>query len=551
MKSYKWKILSENLKPQTEKGEEILDILLENRDIKTEKEKEEFLNPKLDSITLKSVGIDNKQILKTIERINKAKASNETIIIFGDYDVDGITGTGILWETLYEDYKNVFPHIPHRVDEGYGLSIKGIDHVLNEYPKTSLIITVDNGIVAAPAVDYAKEKGIDVIITDHHVKGKKVPNAFSIVHTTSICGSAVAYMLACELKAKSLKLGADNHLELVALATIADLVPLVGASRAFVKFGIKNLRQTTRPGLLALYAEAAIKKEEIDVYKIGHVIAPRLNASGRIAHAMDSLRLICTKDPGRAKKLAETLGETNKSRQVLTIEATEHADQLSDQIDLTQKFIFVHNAEYNPGVIGLVASRLVEKHYRPSIAVSVGETTSKGSARSVAGFNIIEYIRTFQEYLIDAGGHPMAAGFTVETHRLEEFREAMLKGSTIISDELLERTLKIDCELSFEQINLQLYSDIQKLAPFGMVNPEPLFVSKGVVVDDLKFVGKDKTHLKMTLLQNNIKMDGILFKAEGIEIKIGDSIDMVYVIEKNEWNSSTKINLIVRDLKSN
>lgn len=523
--------------------DKILDLLLENRNVKTKKEKEAFLNPELEDVTIKNVGIDPSEVKKSLKRIKDAIEANETIIVFGDYDVDGITGTAILWETIYRDYKNVFPHIPHRVDEGYGLSIKGIDHVLSSYPDTRLIITVDNGIVASDAVDYANEKGIDVIITDHHVRGVSLPNASSIVHTTKICGSAVAYILS-----KEISQAPSNHLELAALATVADLVPLTGASRAIVKFGILALRKTNRIGLLELLSEAALKRGEVDVYRIGHVIAPRLNASGRIAHAMDSLRLLCTKDRNRAKELARSLGETNKSRQTLTQEATEHADLVSEQIDLTHKFIFVHNADYNPGVIGLVASRLVEKHYRPSIAVSVGEKVSKGSARSIAGFNIIEYIRTFQEFLVDAGGHPMAAGFTVETSRLEEFRNAMIAGSHIISDELLERTLTIDCELSFENISLSLYKEIQKLAPFGMNNLEPLFVSKKVIIDDMKLVGKEKNHVKMKLMQNGKTLDAILFSGQEFDLKIGQEVDLVYTVDNNSWNGMDKIDLKIRDV---
>src|SRR3989344_2185937 len=292
----KWEILHEEKKDEEAlTNEKIIEILLSNRGIKTKKEKEDYLSPKLENVTLETVGIKKTSVKKTIDRIKQAAGKNEKIVIYGDYDVDGICGTAILWESIYSFYKNVIPYIPHRVDEGYGLSIRGIDNILELHPDTKLIITVDNGIVAQGPVSYAQEKSIHVIITDHHVAGDKLPKAFAIVHTTKICGSAVAYLLAKEFtifnsqfsnksKIPNTEKIQDNHLELVVLATIADLVPLVEENRVFVKSGIESLRKTKRPGLLALFEEAGIKREEIDAYKIGHIIAPRLNAAGRIKH---------------------------------------------------------------------------------------------------------------------------------------------------------------------------------------------------------------------------------------------------------------------------
>lgn len=525
--------------------EKIIDVFLENRGIRTKKEKVEFLNPKLDAISLKSTGIDPLEVRKTVKRIEWAIKENEKIIIYGDYDVDGICGTAILWETIYASYKNVIPYIPHRVDEGYGLSISGIDQIAENITEKGLIITVDNGIVANKAVAYAKEKGFDVIITDHHVASEKKPKAFSIVHTTQLCGTGVAFLLSKELKTKDLRLKTDEHLELVALATVADLVPLVNANRALVKFGIESLRKTKRPGLLALFTEAQIKKDQIGVYEIGHIIAPRLNASGRIAHAMDSLRLICTKDLVRAKNLAAELAQTNRSRQSLTTEATTHADSIT-KID--GKIIFVAHEQYDQGIIGLVASRLVEKHYRPSIVVSIGEQISKGSARSVRGFNIIEFLRKFDVHLIDAGGHPMAAGFTLETVKIEQFQKALMDGSKkAIADELLERVLEIDMEIPFDLVSSDLYKSIQMLSPFGMGNFEPIFSSSKVKIEAARFVGADKKHLKLSLSQDGKSIDAIFFGGAEYGLKIGETIDIVYTIENDSWNGNQRLQLKIRD----
>ena len=555
----KWEILHEEKKDEGAlTNEKIIEILLSNRGIKTKKEKEDYLSPKLENVTLETVGIKKTSVKKTIDRIKQAAGKNEKIVIYGDYDVDGICGTAILWESIYSFYKNVIPYIPHRVDEGYGLSNAGIDNILNLYPDTKLIITVDNGIVAQGPVSYAQEKSIDVIITDHHVAGDKLPKAFAIVHTTKICGSAVAYLLSQAIRVspfavrkneeqKAIDDEPDSHLELVALATIADLVPLVEENRVFVKSGIESLRKTKRPGLLALFEEAGIKREEIDAYKIGHIIAPRLNAAGRIMHALDSLRLVCTKDRVRAQKLAAHLSATNKQRQNLTEESTLHAAKVTL---VSEKIIFVHDEKYNPGIIGLIASRLVEAHYLPAIVVSVGEKTSKGSVRSVAGFNIIAFLRQFSSMVIDIGGHPMAAGFTIETERIEEFKKVLFReAEKNISDDLLQRKIKIDMELPFSFLDLKLYLSLQKLAPFGQGNPEPLFVSKNVRIEDVRFVGRDKKHASLIFSQNGKLIRGIYFNCKDKNLKKGDAVNIAYSLEKDDWNGNGKVQLKIRDIR--
>ncbi|MBI2431192.1 MAG: DHH family phosphoesterase, partial [Candidatus Levybacteria bacterium] len=394
----KWKIIGKS------KTGNILDLLLQNRGIKTKKEIEEFLHPKLESVTTKTVGVDQKQLKIAVKRIQKAIEDKEQIVVFGDYDVDGICGAAILWETLYALGASVIPYIPHRVDEGYGLSKTGISNIQSQMSNVKLIITVDNGIVANDAVEFAKREGIDVIITDHHVPGKKLPKAHAIVHTTKLCGTAVAYLLAQEFKIL------EDHLGLVALATVADLVPLTGANRTLLTYGLNILQKTKRTGIMAICSEAGIDQRTIGTYEIGHVIAPRLNAMGRLEYAMDSLRLLCTKDQQRAKLLAEKLGSTNRERQELTLETVLHATSgiRNQESGIRKKLLFISHESYQQGVIGLVAGKLVEEFYRPAIVVSKGEKVSKASARSVHGFNIIEFIRLASEHLVDVGGHPMA-----------------------------------------------------------------------------------------------------------------------------------------------
>jgi len=570
----KWKILN---KTKELDKDELIKILLENRGIKTKKEIEEFLDPKLSDITASGVGIDKKQLEKTIERIRKAILAKEQIVIFGDYDVDGICGTAILWETLNDLGAKVMPYIPYRMDEGYGLSIQGIENFKSQIPNPKLIITVDNGIVANDAVDFANENGIDVIITDHHVPSQKVPNAHSIVHTTKICGTGVAYLLAQEFKIQNskFKINENTHLELVALATIADLVPLKEENRTFVKFGLEELRRTKRTGLLALIKEAGINKELINTYEIGHIIAPRLNAMGRLEYAMDSLRLLCTNDDSRAKNLAYKLGVTNRRRQEMTIDSFEHARlkvksqsmrQAQDKQLKVKSLIFVGHESYQQGVVGLIAGRLVEEFYRPTIVVSKGEKISRASARSISGFNIIEFIRNASKFLVDAGGHPMAAGFTVETEKLSLVQEKLEKlAEKMLNEDMLTQSLRVDCEIKFSLIDNNLYDAIQTLAPFGMGNLQPSFVSKKVIIEDIRLVGADRKHLKLKLSQLNspIQFDAIGFGMGKMseKIRIGDRIDLVYQIEQNEWparhatqgiaggNGNSKLQLKIKDFR--
>ncbi len=548
------------------KIEEIIQILLQNRDIKTKKETEAFLNPKLSEVTIESVRISRLQVEKSIKRIKSAIKNNEQIVIFGDYDVDGICGTAILWETLNGLGAKVMPYIPNRIDEGYGLSQKGISNLKSQISNIGLIITVDNGIVANKAVDYAKKQGIDVIITDHHVPSKSLPKAFSIVHTTLLCGAGVAYLLAKEIS--NIKYQISNkfpntksetqeaHLELVALATVSDLVPLLGANRTLLKYGLLELQKTKRPGLLALFREAQIDPENIGVYEIGHIIAPRLNAMGRLESAMDSLRLVCTINKKRAGELALKLGSTNKERQNITEEATLNAKaKVRSSGAEKDSLLFIYDSSYEQGVIGLVAGKLVEEFYRPSIVLSKGEKYSKASARSVNGFNMIEFIREELDLLVDVGGHPMAAGFTIETDKIPVLEKRLKKkAQKLLKKELLERTIRIDLDLPYSQISQNLYDAIQKLQPFGMKNPEPVFLTNNFIVEDLRLVGNGGKHLKLEFrIQNSeFRMEGIAFgMGDSNGFKIGDSVDIVYTLDENKWNGYKKLQLKIKDIHKN
>lgn len=543
-----WKIIAPNVPIQS--VDDIISTVLSNRNLATKEEIKEYLTTDIKKVKLETCGIENKSFESFKERIEKAIANNERIVIYGDYDVDGICATAILWETLYAKYNNVMPYIPDRVDEGYGLSKKGIDNLLSKNPDIKLIITVDNGIVAHEAVDYANKNGIDVIITDHHVKGEKIPNANCIVHTTTLCGAGIAWVLARELRFETIE-KIEEKLELAALATIADLVPLTKNNLAIVKNGIEILKRTKRIGLVELLKEAGLDKTTIGVYAIGHMIAPRLNASGRIQSAMNALRLLCTRSPQKASELALMMGSVNRDRQALTEEHVTHAKLLALESNLNSKITIVSHESYNQGVIGLVASQMVESYYRPAIAIAVGEKISKGSARSIAGVNIIELIRSVSHTIIEAGGHPMAAGFSVATDKIEEFSKAIYeKAESIVTDDILKRTLMIDMVLPFNLINNALLKELEKLEPFGMGNPEPVFASEKITVLETRKIGKEQNHLKLKVESGRAVFDAVGFGlANKVDISSGDTVDIAYTIDENEWNGRVSLQLKIKDLK--
>lgn len=554
--SKKWEIL--NKLPKGKKkisSDDIVDILLKGRGITTAEKKKEFFNPILpEKVTLRALGLNKTAIEKGIVRIKKAKKNKEKIIVYGDYDADGITGTAILWETLYALEADTIPYIPDRFKEGYGLNPETITKLKIDYPNLGLIISVDNGIVANKAVSKANKLGIDVIITDHHKKGKTDPKAFTLIHTTKIGGSALAWVFAREIRKKlkisKSKFQVGDGLDLAAIGTIADQIPLLGPNRSFVKYGLRAINKTVRPGLLALFRESGVKRGAIGTYTIGFIIAPRINAMGRLQHAMGALRLLCTKNVAQAEEFAHFLGKTNSERQKIVGEVTTHAMNAVKET-METSIVIVHES-YHEGVIGLVASRLVEKHYKPTIVISRGEEISKASARSISGFNIIDAIRRLDKLLIAAGGHPMAAGFSIKTSNIDKFIKGFDKETKLaLNEELLKRRLKIDLELNFNLLSKKLAETLSTFEPTGSGNLAPVFVTNGVTVVDARAVGKTGTHLKLKLQENEKVFDAIAFGFGYLSPKLapGSLIDIAYNLEENEWNGMVNLQLKAKDIK--
>ncbi len=515
--------------------QDLIEQLLTNRGIKEEAEREKFFNPNLNDYSkdLQISGTD-----KALRRIEKAIESQETIVVYGDYDVDGVCASAILYKGLSAVGAKVLPYIPHREKEGYGLSKTGLEFARDS--GASVVITVDNGIVALEQARFAKEIGLDLIITDHHVPLDEKPEAFAIVHSVKMCGAAVAWCLIKDFVKKDL---AKELLQFVAIATICDLLPLKEVNRAFVFEGIKVLQRTDNLGLRFLISECGIDKEEVGSYEIGHVIGPRINAVGRLEHAIDALRLICTKDPIKAKRLSKLLCETNTERQKMTAEAVDQARLLVEE---GKKIHVLHSKVWSQGIIGLVAGRITEETYTPTIAISVGQDgRAKGSARSVNGVNIVEVIRQTAHLLIDVGGHSGAAGFSIQTSKIEDFKMALEKvmdGHKVEQEKVLE----IEAEVESKEMTKKLAEEIEKFAPFGFGNPQVILATKGMRVSDLRTVGAEGKHLKLKVDD----IDAIAFGFGDLknELQSGQLIDVAYNLEINRFNGREILQLKVKDI---
>ena len=554
----RWRVLTKiKSKKPKDRQEEIIKSLLKNRGLKTKSQQEKFLNPlKPSSLTLKELAISAREIKKALNRIKKAIEKKEEVIVYGDFDADGICGTAILWEALAQKGAKVLPYIPDRIKEGYGLNNQTLKRLKEEKPDLSLIITVDQGIVAHKQVDFARRLGLEVIITDHHQPAKRKPKAEAIVHTTSLAGAGVAWILAREMGIKK----TASCLELAAIGTIGDLLSMVGPSRSLVKFGLEEINQTERPGILALLKAAGIEKGKIGAYEVGFMIAPRLNAMGRMENALDSLRLLCTRDPERAGRLAQKLEETNRRRQKEMEESASRAKELvlSQYPEIKQsaspKLIYIEDESYQEGIIGLIASKLVDEFYRPAIVIARRKEYSKASARSISGFNVIEAIRVASDLLVDSGGHPMAAGFTVETKHIGLVGE---KISQVAESQLdrrkLVKTLKVDCEVFLTDLTFNLYEKIGQFSPFGVGNPQPVFVTRKARAVEARLVGAGNQHLKLKINSSEVKsgFGAIGFGLGSFYARLSPEkpVDVAYNLVVNKWDGKEKLELRLKDLR--
>ncbi len=536
-------------------AQQIIELLLKDRGL--DKNSDFFSPPNPVDIDFETF-FDKKKyqqsLASTIALLTDIKESEKTIVVYCDYDADGITGGAVLWETLHLLGFKVMPHVPNRRTEGYGFSKVGIDLVKEKY-NPALIISVDHGIMGHEQITYAKTLGISIIITDHHSKAETDPkDAIAIFHTDKLSGSGVAYFFAKTIfeklppsttNNKQLTTNFSNdYLALASIGTIADLVPLVGPSRSIVKYGLSALSKSKRPGLKHLFIDSQIAGRDMTPYEVGFIIAPRINAFGRLTHAIDALRLLCTVHDEKAKELAKRAGDVNRDRQGLVEVGVEQAFKMVQEKD---KIIIVSSPDWNEGIIGLIASKLVEKYYRPSIVLSVSDGYAKASARSISGFNITEFLRAYKEYLMSVGGHAAAAGFSVKHDMLEKLVKALRKSAQDqITDEQLIPTTKVDVEIPFESNSLELARLLESLAPFGVGNPYPTFSINAKIID-IKLIGKNSDHLKLMVKgENGLPIEALFFGqgAMSKELNIGDERQLVYKLEIDRWNGREKLKMM-------
>ncbi|MBI4973982.1 single-stranded-DNA-specific exonuclease RecJ [Candidatus Roizmanbacteria bacterium] len=533
-------------------AQEIVDIILENRKIKDSKE---FLSPTSPlEIPLTTFGF-KKELEKTLKLLEGIKKENKMIVVYTDYDADGITGGTILWETLHMLGFKVMPYVPHRRHEGYGFSVKGIDRVKKEFDP-SLIISVDHGISGKKEIAYAAKLGIKIIVTDHHLAPAELPDkAESIFHIPALSGSGVAYFFAKEVfnhfgKISNFKFQISNYfksdyLALAAIGTIADLVPLVGPSRSVVYHGLKAFKETKRQGIKHIIKEAGITDKDITPYEVGFIIAPRINAVGRLEHAIDALRLLCTHNDKQAEEIASKMGGTNKERQDLVTSAVKQAKGMVKKIIEKEKklplIITLSSEEWNEGIIGLISSKITESYSRPSIVMTKSDGFWKGSARSMNDFHLTNFLRSLDTYLISVGGHKGASGFSI----LDEKKEAFLKkvqtaAKKIVTEKDFEKKVEADLKIPLALVNIKLAHELERLSPYGIGNPNPSFISE-VTILEKKLFGKKSEHVKLFVKDahtGSFPMEFIsFFKVEEYkDIDKDQNITLVYNLDINRWN---------------
>ena len=513
-------------------------------------EAKRFLRPRLEHLH------DPRQLkdgIEAAERIARAVRGGEIILVHGDYDVDGICAAALLTRWLRRLGATVEPFVPHRVRDGYDFSAAGLSVARDA--GAELIVTADCGTVAHEAIRQAREAGIDVVVTDHHTVSGELPDAVAVVNPQrpdctypdkSLCGTGLAFKV-CQLVGEAL--GADGEellefLDLVALATVADLVPLSGENRVLVSYGLRRFGGTRVQGLAALLEVSGVSEGEVTAGKLGFVVAPRINAAGRIGESADALKLLLTEDDAEARSLAAQLDLTNRERQEEDRRTQDEAfEQLEQTFNPQTDFGVVLAAEgWHPGVIGIVASRVVERIHRPVVMVALTDERGRGSARSIPGFHLYEALNACSQHLSRFGGHRQAAGMDLERDSLSAFRQAFnAEARSRLENEELRPMLRPDLRLSPSDVDLELLHWLSYLGPHGIGNPGPLFACTGVSIDRPRLVGEN--HLKAVLKSGGTSLDAIgfgfadRFPPEGIPTA---PHDVLFRLERNEWRGVAK-----------
>jgi single-stranded-DNA-specific exonuclease len=543
----------------------LLRQLLYNRKIGNAEQAKLYLSAALPA------GIDPFGILGvglSVERIYSAIHNKEPIAVYGDYDADGVTATALLVQVLQAVGADVRGYIPNRFDEGYGLNKEALTNLWQDGVR--LVITVDCGVRSIPEAEHACRLGLDMIITDHHHPAEELPPVLALVNPKqpgdmypekNLAGVGLAYKLAKALvsylqkvNGAAEKVNVEDYLDLVALGTVADLAPLTGENRALVRAGLQRIRKPKRQGLLSLINVAGINPEKINSWEIGFTLGPRLNAAGRLDSALAAYTLLCTQDLNEAGRLAQLLDNQNRERQQITREIQEIAEHIALEKDPNALLLFAADPGFNPGVVGLAASRLTERYYRPAIIAYQGDEFTRASCRSISEFHITDALDACADLLEHHGGHAAAAGFTVRNERLPELLERLQH----IAHEKLSRldlqpVLRADAEVPLVELRPELLKIIDWLQPTGMDNPQAFFVSRNLRVVRYRTVGRDNTHLKLTVTDGHVYFDAIAFQQgywqAAWQAAPPPKVDLLYSFEENEYNGQISLQLNVKDIK--
>ena len=533
----------------------IFQKILYNREITSLEQAEEFLHAGYPPHS-------QTELLGTreaVSRIGQALQAGEKIAVYGDYDADGVTATALMLQTLNALNADVRSYIPNRFTEGYGLNSTALDKLRAD--GVSLVVTVDCGIRAVQQSEHAAEIGIDLIVTDHHTPGADLPRALAIINPKQpddpypekvLAGVGVAYKLAKALIEEFNPPGLlpEDLLDLVAIGTVADLVPIVGENRALVREGLRYIRTPRRQGIVSLLGVIGTNPAKVDASTIGFGIGPRLNAAGRIGSAQDALNLLTAADIRTGAEFAQVLDNRNRERQRITREIQEQSDVLSGPQEADTYLLFSYHPDFNPGVVGLAASKLVEEHYLPAVVGFHGEDFTRASCRSIPEFHITHALDQCSDILEQYGGHAAAAGFTVLNKHLDELAHRLHQiAREQLKDIQLTPSLSADAVVRLKQLDPALLKEIEMLEPTGQKNRSPLFVSYKVDVRGARTVGKDKSHLKLILTQDGITFDAIAFRFGHLVHEIPGQIDILYAFEMNEFNGRQTLQLNIKDLK--
>ena len=571
--NYKW-----NYQPPTQEQREaaralakdigispILCRLLQERGINTAAEAKRFFRPQLSELHDPFL---MKDMDRAVERLNQAMGRKERILVYGDYDVDGTTAVTLVYKFLQQFYSNIDYYIPDRYNEGYGVSQKGVDYAYETGVK--LVIVLDCGIKAVEEIGYAKSKGIDFIICDHHVPDEVLPPAVAILNPKRFDSTyPYSHLSGCGVGFKFMQAFALNNgidvsqltplLDLVAVSIASDIVPVMGENRILAYHGLRQLNSNPSVGLKAIIDVCGLSEREINMSDIVFKIGPRINASGRMMNGKEAVELLLAKDVDVAREKSESINQYNEERRELDKKITDEANAIIDEFQNMEdrKAIIVYNPGWHKGVIGIVASRLTEKYYRPAVVLTKSSELITGSARSVTGFDIYKAIESCRDLLENFGGHTYAAGLSLKEENLDAFTQRFLKlAADEIIPEQMTPQIDIDAVLDLQDINAKFMSELKKMNPFGPDNQKPVFCSLGVKdYGTSKLVGKDLEHIKLELIddKSNTPIHGIAFgmHQHNTHIKNMKPFNICYTIEENTYNGNTSLQLMVKDIKEN